>query len=87
MTYGYDAEQQLLPLAFVVAACEESVTNWGWFMQWVRKEIVDPGKIIVISYQHLGIRAVFERPNFGWQESAGETVHRYCTQYIAQKCV
>jgi hypothetical protein len=34
-------------------------------MQWVRKEIVDPGKIIVISYQHLGIRAVFERPNFG----------------------
>jgi hypothetical protein len=53
-------------------------------MQWVRKEIVGPDKIIVISYQHLGIRAVFERPDFGWQESAGETVHRYCTQHIAQ---
>jgi hypothetical protein len=53
-------------------------------MQWLRKEIVGPGKITVISDQHLGIRAVFERPNFGWQELAGETVHRYCTQHIAQ---
>jgi hypothetical protein len=53
-------------------------------MQWLRKEVVGPGKITVISDQHLGIRAVFERPNFGWQESAGEAVHRYCTQHIAQ---
>jgi metallophosphoesterase superfamily enzyme len=60
------------------------VANWGWFMQWLRKEVISPGKIIVISDQHLGIRAVFERPDFGWQESAGETVHRYCTQHIAQ---
>jgi hypothetical protein len=35
MVCGYDAEQQLLPLAFVVIAGEESVANWGWFMQWV----------------------------------------------------
>jgi hypothetical protein len=53
-------------------------------MQWLRKEVVGPGKITVISYQHLGIRVVFERPDFGWQESAGEIVHRYCTQHIAQ---
>jgi hypothetical protein len=52
-------------------------------MQWVRKEVVGHDKITVISYQHLGIRAVFERPNFGWQKSADETVHRYCTQHIA----
>jgi hypothetical protein len=50
----------------------------------VRNEVVGPGKITVISYQYLGIRAVFERPNFGWQESASESVHRYCTQHIAQ---
>jgi hypothetical protein len=61
---GYDAEQ-LLPLAFVVIAGEESVANWGWFMQWVRKDVVGPNKITVISYQHLGIRAVFERSDFG----------------------
>jgi metallophosphoesterase superfamily enzyme len=30
-------------------------------MQWVRKEVVSPGKIIIISDQHLGIRAVFKR--------------------------
>jgi hypothetical protein len=28
--------------------------------------------------------AVFERPDFGWQESTSETVYRYCTQHIAQ---
>jgi hypothetical protein len=32
MIYGYDVEQQLLLLAFVVVAGEKSVTNWGWFM-------------------------------------------------------
>jgi hypothetical protein len=84
MACDYDAEQQLLSLTFAVVAGEESVTNWVWFMQWVRKEIVSPGKITVISYQHLGIRAVFERPDFGWQKSADEPIHRYNTQHIAQ---
>jgi hypothetical protein len=53
-------------------------------MQWVRKKVVGPKKITVISDQHLGIRATFERPDFGWQESADEVVHHYCTQHIAQ---
>jgi MULE transposase domain len=65
MVCGYDAEQQLLPLAFVVVAGDESVINWGWFMQWLRKEVVSPGKITVISDQYLGIRRVFERSDFG----------------------
>jgi hypothetical protein len=60
------------------------VTNWGWFMQWLCKDVVGLDKIIVISYQHLDISAVFERSDFGWWESASETVHRYCTQHIAQ---
>jgi hypothetical protein len=84
MVCGYDAEQQLLPLVFAVIAGEESVENLGWFMQWVLKEVVGPDKIIVISDQHFGIRPIFERLDFGWQESAGEIVHRYCTQHIAQ---
>jgi hypothetical protein len=37
MAYGYDVEQQLLPLTFAVVVGERSVTNWGWFMQWLRK--------------------------------------------------
>jgi hypothetical protein len=60
------------------------MANWGWFMQWLCKEVVSPDKIIVILYQHLNIRAVFERPDFRWQESAGEIVHCYCTQHITQ---
>jgi hypothetical protein len=32
-------------------------------MQWLRKEIVDHGKITVISDQHLGIRVIFKRPD------------------------
>jgi hypothetical protein len=51
MACGYDAEQKLLSLAFNVVADEESVANWGWFIQWLRKEVVDLGKIIVISDQ------------------------------------
>jgi hypothetical protein len=53
-------------------------------MQRLRKDIVSLGKITVISDQHLGIRAVFDRSNFGWQESASKVVHHYCTQHIAQ---
>jgi hypothetical protein len=64
MACGYDTEQQLLPLAFVVVADEENLTKWGWFMQWLNKEVVGPGKIIVISDQNLGIRAVLKRPDF-----------------------
>jgi MULE transposase domain len=75
MACGYDAEQQLLPFAFAVVTDEKSVANWGWFMQWLRKEVVSPGKITVISDQHLSIRAIFEGPDFGWQESAGGAVH------------
>jgi hypothetical protein len=86
MACGYDAEQQLLSLTFVVVAGEKSMTNWDWFIQWLRKKIVGPDNIIIISYQHLGIRAVFERPDFGWQESVSElftvivlnTLHKIC---------
>jgi hypothetical protein len=38
-----------------MVADEESAINWDWFMQWLRKDIVGSIKIIVISYQHLGI--------------------------------
>jgi hypothetical protein len=54
-------------------------------MQWLRKQVVGPGKITVISDQHLSIRAVFKRPNFGWRDSVNEAVYSFCTQHIAQK--
>jgi hypothetical protein len=44
MAYAYDANQRLLPLAFIVAD-EESTDNLGWFMNRLRTEIVGPEKI------------------------------------------
>jgi hypothetical protein len=56
-------------------------------MQWLRKEVVGLGKITVISDQHMSISEVFERSDFGWQESTGKVVHRYYTQHICTKCI
>ena len=47
---GYDAEQHILPLAFAIAE-EEDLINWGWFMSWLRQEVLDDRKITVISDQ------------------------------------
>jgi hypothetical protein len=67
MTCNYDVEQQLLSLAFVVIAGAKSMANYGWFMRCLRKEVVGPNKITVISDQHLRIiRIVFERSYFKW---------------------
>jgi hypothetical protein len=82
MACAYDAEQQLLPIAFGIAD-EESSSNWGWFMQFVRENVVGPGRICVISDQHAAIRSVFDRPDLGWCEERGEAVHRLCSQHIA----
>ena len=53
-------------------------------MNWLRINIVGPGKICVISDQHLGIRGVFEAPNLGWCEENDEAVHRLCSHHIAE---
>ena len=34
MACAYDAEQQVLPLAFAIMG-EETLENWGWFMSWL----------------------------------------------------
>ena len=40
---GYDAENQLLPLAFGIVE-KESLENWGWFMRWLRYEVIKDEK-------------------------------------------
>jgi len=83
MACGYDAEQHVLPLAFAIMG-EETLENWGWFMSWLRTEVVGEGRICVISDAHAAIRSVFEQPELGWFEERGEAVHRLCSQHIAQ---
>jgi MULE transposase domain len=59
MACGYDVENQLIPMAFALFE-KENLDNWGWFMSWLRREVIGPGRICVISDQHKAIKAVFE---------------------------
>jgi MULE transposase domain len=84
MACGYDAENKLIPLAFRIMDAE-NMNNWGWFMQWVRNEVIQSNmKICVISDHHRGIKRVFERPHLGWFVQRGEAVHRYYMQHVAK---
>ena len=71
---GYDANNQLIPLAFAIVEKEDS-TNWGWFMRWLRKEVIGYGKFMcVISDWHKAIKWLFKPPPIGWNDAAGEYV-------------
>jgi MULE transposase domain len=66
MACGYDAENKLIPLAFGIVEAK-NMNNWGWFMRWVRNEVIQFNmKIYVIFDRHRGIKGVFERPHLGW---------------------
>jgi MULE transposase domain len=84
MSCRYDVENKLLSLAFGIVD-EENMDNWGWFMRWVRNEVIQSNiKICVISDRHRRIKRVFQRPHLGWSAECGEAVHRYCMQYIVE---
>jgi hypothetical protein len=83
MSCGYGAENQLIPLAFALVE-KENHENWGWFMSWFRREVTGPGRIGVIFYQHLAIKAIFQYPQYDWSEQNGDVVHRYCMQHISK---
>ena len=38
----------------------------------------------VISDRHKAIKWLFKQPHIGWNESAGECVHRLCSQHVAE---
>jgi hypothetical protein len=79
---GYDAENQLIPLAFGLVESEH-FDNWGWFMKWVRQVVIGPNRFMcVISDRAMGIKKVFIQDDLGWSEENGECVHRYCSQHV-----
>ena len=80
---AYDADNQLLPLAFGLVE-SESGENWGWFMRWLRQEVVGDRPICVISDRHKGIKHVFNSPLFGWNEHQKQAVHRLCVQHVSE---
>ncbi|XP_078165212.1 uncharacterized protein LOC144559917 [Carex rostrata] len=81
---AYDAENQLLPLAFAIVRKEDG-ENWGFFMQFLRRRVIGEGKFFcVISDQHKGIKYVFDREDYGWSTRTGQCVHRLCMQHVAE---
>ncbi|XP_078170289.1 uncharacterized protein LOC144564560 [Carex rostrata] len=78
---GYDAENQLIPLAFGLVE-NEDFENWGWFMKWVREFVIGRNRYMcVVSDRHKGINKVFIQDDLGWCEEKGECAHRYCSQH------
>ena len=55
MTCGYDAENQLLPIAYALVD-EESFPTWGWFMRWLRIEVIGNKFMCIVSDRHIGIK-------------------------------
>ncbi|KAJ4752882.1 MuDR family transposase [Rhynchospora pubera] len=82
---GYDPEQRLVPLAFALVRTEDEAC-WGWFMKFLREQVVGPKKFCVVSDRYWGIRNMFKRPQYGWQESVEPAlaVHRYCMQHLCE---
>jgi len=84
MACGYDAENQLLPLAFGIVH-KENEDNWGFFLHWLRINVIGVNTFVcVISDQHKGIKAAL-KPEYGWDSD--NFVHRYCIQHVADNLV
>ncbi|XP_065627551.1 uncharacterized protein LOC136066726 [Quercus suber] len=79
-----DADQKVLPLAFVVVD-KESGLSWGWFLECLRGSIghviLDEG-ICIISDRHKGIKYTIAEWLRG-DDGSLRVFHRYCLQHVA----
>ena len=61
---GYDAENQLLPLAFSLVDTE-NFEDCAWFMQWLRRNVIRSRFVCVITDRGKGIKKVFRQDDLG----------------------
>jgi hypothetical protein len=80
---GYDAEDQLVPIAFGLFDTENNLA-WERFMKFVRREVVGLRFVTVISDRHQAILRVFKEPDLGWNVQTQQAAHRYCSRHICQ---
>jgi MULE transposase domain len=80
---GYDAEDQLVPLAFGLFDKETNL-SWERFMKFIRQKVIGSRVVCVISDRHASILRVFREADLGWHEDAREAFHRYCFRHICQ---
>lgn len=83
LAVAYDADGQVLPLAFAVIKVEDD-ESWSWFMRWLRAEVVGPRPLCVISDWQDSILGLFNQPDSGWCTGTGQAFHRYCTRYLCE---
>jgi MULE transposase domain len=79
----FDAEDQLVPLAFALVDTENN-KFWEDFMKFVRREVVGSRVMTVLSYHHKSILRVFSQPDLWWNTQDGQAFHRYCSRHIYQ---
>ncbi|KAL0298241.1 UNVERIFIED_CONTAM: hypothetical protein Sangu_3152700 [Sesamum angustifolium] len=75
----YDANQQVLPLAF--ALVDEESLAWRWFLQMLAKHLLpnDDDRVCLISDRHSGlISAINYVPAFKFPRG----VHRFCLRHV-----
>jgi transposase-like protein len=76
---GMTAENQLLPLAFVLVEGENN-ESWSWFLRLVKKEVLGPDKsICIISDRHCGLLNGEKDPIDGYPP----LIHRWCSHHFA----
>ncbi|XP_078168519.1 uncharacterized protein LOC144563019 [Carex rostrata] len=83
LAVSYDADGQVLPLAFAVIEVEDD-ESWSWFMRWLRTEVVGPRLLCVISDRKDSILRLFDQPDSGWCTGTGQAFHRYCSRYLCE---
>jgi hypothetical protein len=76
---GMTAENQLLPLAFVLVESENN-ESWSWFLLFVRKEVLGSDRsICMISGHHRGLLNGSKDPIDGYPP----LIHRWCSHHFA----
>jgi MULE transposase domain len=83
VAYDFDAEDQLVPLAFTLVDIENN-KSWEDFMKFVRREVVRSWVVTVLSDRHNSILWVFSQPYLGWSTQDRHVFHRYCSRHICQ---
>jgi MULE transposase domain len=80
---GFDAEDQLVPLAFALVDIENN-KFWEDFMKFMCREVVRSRVVTVLSDRHNSILRVFSQSDLGWSIQDGQIFHRYCSRHICQ---
>ena len=53
-------------------------------MTFLRRKVIGPRVVTVLSDRHKSILIIFNEPNLGWSVQDGQCKHRYCSRHVCQ---